>query len=116
MAIDYAGTATERARTRARRAARLHELSFLRRLDWVLAGAVAALVGYGLWAIDGITHHAVDGSPHYFLIRPATFAAAALAAFAVAPALKPAHLQRVWRPIYIGTVGTMLLVFAAGPV
>src|SRR3954470_10731641 len=116
MAIDYAGTATERARTRARRAARLHELSFLRRLDWVLAGAVAVLVGYGLWAIDGITHHDVDGSPHYFLVRQATFVAAGLVGFSVALALKPSHLQRLWRPIYIGTVGTMLLVFAAGPV
>jgi rod shape determining protein RodA len=116
MAIDYAGSATERARSRARRAARLHELSFLRRLDWVLTGAVAALVGYGLWAIDGITHHDVDGSPHYFLVRQATFVAAGLVGFAVALAVKPAHLQRLWRPIYIGTVGTMLLVFAAGPV
>ena len=37
MAIDYGRTAAERARTRARRAARLTELSFLRRLDWLLA-------------------------------------------------------------------------------
>ena len=76
MAIDYAGSATDRARTRARRAARAAELSFLRRLDWLLARAPSpAWSAYGLWAINGITHHDVDGSPHYFLDRQATFVA-----------------------------------------
>ena len=29
--------------------------SFVRSVDWILVVAVAALVGYGLWAIGGIT-------------------------------------------------------------
>jgi rod shape determining protein RodA len=116
MAVDYTPTATERARARARRATRAHDLSFLRRLDWVLAGAVAALLAYGLWAINGVTHDDVPGSPHYFLIRQATFAAVGLVGFAVALALNPSRLAGLWRVIYIATVATMLLVFAAGPV
>jgi rod shape determining protein RodA len=115
MAVDYAGSATEAARARGRRA-RSYELSFLRRLDWVLAGGVAALLGYGLWAIDGVTHHDVEGSPHYFLVRQMTFAAVGLIGFAVALAIDPSRLQRYWRVIYVGTVATMLLVFLAGPV
>ena len=115
MAVDYAGSATETSRARGRRA-RSYELSFLRRLDWVLAGGVAALLGYGLWAIDGVTHHDVAGSPHYFLVRQATFAAVGLIGFALALAINPSSLQHYWRLIYGGTVATMLLVFLAGPV
>jgi rod shape determining protein RodA len=116
MAIEYVDTPTERARTRARRAARARELSFLRRLDWLLAGAVVVLVAYGLWAIDGITHRDVEGSPHYFVIRQGAYAAAGAVAFAVALAVDPSRWRRLWRPLYGGTVAVMLLVFAAGPV
>ena len=41
----------------------------LRRLDWLLLLAVATLVGYGLWAIGGITRFDVLGSPDYFVRR-----------------------------------------------
>jgi rod shape determining protein RodA len=116
MAIEYVGSATERARTRARRAARTHELSFLRRVDWLLTFGVAALVGYGLWAINGITHHDVEGNPHYFLVRQALFAGVGVAGFLLALTLNPSSLVRLWRPIYVGTVGVMVLVFLAGPV
>jgi len=116
MAIDYLDTQTERARGRARRGAHAGDLSFLRRLDWLLAAAVAALVAYGLWAINGITHHDVDGNPHYFLVRQAMFAGAGVVAFAIALAVDPSRLIRFWRPLYGGTVAVMLLVFLAGPV
>ncbi len=116
MAIEYVESATERARTRARRATHATELSFLRRLDWLLAAAVAGLVAYGLWAINGITHHDVEGSPRYFLVRQAMFAGAGAVAFALALAINPSRLARYWRPLYVGTVAVMLLVFLAGPV
>jgi rod shape determining protein RodA len=116
MAIDYLDTQTERARGRARRGTHAADLSFLRRLDWLLAAAVAALVAYGLWAINGITHHDVDGNPHYFLVRQAMFAGAGVVAFAIALAVDPSRLVRFWRPLYGGTVAVMLLVFLAGPV
>jgi rod shape determining protein RodA len=116
MAIEYSQSPAERARTRARRATRTTEFSFLRRLDWLLAAGVGALVAYGLWAINGITHHDVEGNPRYFLVRQATFAGAGAVAFAVALAINPSRLARYWRPLYGGTVAVMLLVFLAGPV
>jgi rod shape determining protein RodA len=116
MAIEYVDSPTERSRSRARRGSRAADLSFLRRLDWLLAAAVAALVGYGLWAINGITHHDVDGNPHYFLARQAMFAGAGVVAFALALAVNPSRLVRFWRPLYGGTVAVMLLVFLVSPV
>ena len=116
MAIEYVDSPSERARTRTRRASRAHELSLLRRLDWLLLLAVGGLVGYGLWAIAGITHDDVEGNANYFLVRQATFAGAGVVGLLIALAVHPSHLVRLWRPIYVGTVGVMLLVFLAGPV
>jgi rod shape determining protein RodA len=116
MAIEYVDTPRERGSTRARRTTRAHELSFLRRLDWLLTVAVAGLIGYGLWAIAGITHDDVEGNPNYFLVRQAVFAGAGVAGLLLALALNPSRLIRFWRPVYVGTVGVMLLVFLAGPV
>ena len=49
---------------------RVDVVGFVRRLDWLLLLAVAALVGYGLWAIAGITRFDVAGRPE-LLRRPA---------------------------------------------
>jgi rod shape determining protein RodA len=115
MAIEYAGSASERARSRARRSSRTQDLSFVRRIDWVLAVAVVALLAYGLYAIDGITYHDVEGKPHYFLVRQALFAAAGGVGFLAALAIDPYRYRQLWRPLYIGTVGVMLFVFLAAP-
>jgi len=115
MAIEYVGTRAERARSRARRT-RTRDLSFVRRLDWVLTGAVAGLVAYGLYAIGGITQHDVQGNPHYYLVRQALFAVVGTIGFLVALAIDPDRYRRSWRPLYIGTVGVMLFVYLAGPV
>ena len=112
----YPTSPTERARGRARRAAAAADVSLLRRLDWLLLGGVVALVAYGLWAINGITHADVAGSPHYFLTRQVAFVAAGAVAFGVALGVNLSRLQRYWRPIYVSTVVVMLLVFLAGPV
>src|SRR5438128_856166 len=115
MAIEYVGTRADRARSRARRA-RTQDLSFVRRLDWLLTGAVAGLVAYGLYAIDGITHHDVQGKPHYYLLRQGLFAFVGGIGFLVALGIDPDRYRRSWRPLYIGTVGVMLFVYLAGPV
>src|SRR5438128_10740256 len=115
MAIEYVGTRADRARARARRA-RTQDLSFVRRVDWLLTGAVAGLVAYGLYAIDGITQHDVQGNPHYYLVRQALFAVVGTIGFLVALAIDPDRYRRSWRPLYIGTVGVMLFVYLAGPV
>jgi rod shape determining protein RodA len=114
MAVDYAGSRAARARSRAR--ARAQDLSFLRRVDWILTGAVFALVGFGLYAIAGITRDDVDGNAHYFLVRQVLFALVGTIGLVVALALDTAWYRRFWRGIYAGTVLVMLFVFMAGPV
>src|SRR4029079_16691478 len=49
--------------------------ALVRRLDLVLLLAAAALVGYGLWAVAGITRFDVPGDPGYFVTRQAIAAA-----------------------------------------
>jgi rod shape determining protein RodA len=107
--VDYAGQ-------RAGAARGLHlELDLgagLRRLDWVLMLAVAALVGYGLWAVAGITRFDVPGDPHHELVRQSIAAALGVVAFAVAAIVPLTLLQRHWRLLYLGTIVMMIVVFA----
>lgn len=85
--------------------------SILRRLDWVLLLAAATLVGYGLWAIAGITRFDVPGNPDYFVMRQATAAAIGIVGMLVAIAIPPSLYQRHWRFLYGGTIGLMVFVF-----
>jgi rod shape determining protein RodA len=112
--LDYAPSkAAPRARQRGGRAV---PLSFVRRLDWLLLGGVAALVAYGLWAIAGITRLDVDGSPSHFVFRQATFAAAGGGALVGALLVDPAYLRRFKLPIFVGTTALMVLVILAAGV
>lgn len=85
--------------------------SILRRLDWVLLFAAAALVGYGLWAIGGITRFDVPGNPDYYVMRQATAAALGVIGMIVAIAIPPSTYQRHWRFLYGGTIAFMAFVF-----
>ncbi len=85
--------------------------SILRRLDWVLFLAAATLVGYGLWAIGGITRFDVPGNPDYYVMRQATAAALGAIGMVVAIATPPSLFQRHWRFLYGGTIGLMVFVF-----
>ncbi|MGZ4281752.1 MAG: rod shape-determining protein RodA [Gaiellaceae bacterium] len=89
---------------------------FLRRLDWVLLAAVAALLGYGLWAIAGITKHDITGDPSYYLVRQSVYAAVGVVGLAIVVLIDPAYYRRYKRAIYIGTTGIMLLVLLGGTV
>ena len=86
--------------------------AILRRLDWLLLLAVATLVGYGLWAIGGITRFDVPGSPDYFVKRQAIAAALGVFGMFVAILVPPSVYERHWRFLYGGTIGVMFLVFA----
>ena len=55
MAIEAVDSAARGLRPR-RQAPAIGAGALVRRLDWLLLAALAALVVYGLWAIDGITH------------------------------------------------------------
>jgi rod shape determining protein RodA len=109
---DYAGHAAARSRAR-RRTEAVDLASFVRRLDWVLVLAVAALVGYGLWAVSGITRFDVPGDPSYHVVRQAAAAGVGLVAAVIALLTPPALLWRHWRLLYLGTIGIMVVVFAA---
>jgi rod shape determining protein RodA len=113
MGFEYSESRAARARSRAR--SRTQELSLLRRVDWILLGAVAALVAFGLWAIDGITAHDVDGNADYFLIRQAVFVAVGAAGLAIALLIDVDWYRRFWRTIYAGTAAVMFVVFLVAP-
>jgi rod shape determining protein RodA len=86
-------------------------LAYLRRLDWVLLAAAAALVAYGLWVVSGITRFDVPGEPNYFVVRQAFAAALGFAGLAVA-ALVPLELvRRRWKLVYVTTLILMITVF-----
>jgi rod shape determining protein RodA len=83
-----------------------------RRLDLVLLLAVAALVGYGLWAVSGITRFDVPGDPDYYVVRQAIAAALGAAGLLVAIAIPPDVYRRHWRVVYGGAIVLMVFVFA----
>lgn len=110
--LEYAPRAAARARRRSREEA----VSAVRRVDWVLLAALAGTVGYGLWAIAGITRHDVVGNESYFVLRQAVFAALGALGLVLAVLIDPAILRRYKTPIYVGTAGLMLLVILAAGV
>jgi rod shape determining protein RodA len=83
----------------------------LRRLDWLLMLAVITLVGYGLWAIGGITRFDVPGNPDYFVTRQVIAIAVGAVAMIVAVLVPPSLYARHWRFLYGGMIGVMLFVF-----
>jgi rod shape determining protein RodA len=86
-------------------------LGLLRGIDWVLLGAVAALVAYGLIAIDGITRNDPGGSA---LERQAAYAAVGAFFLVVAVLVNPALYRRFSRLIYLSTLAVMVLVLVGG--
>ncbi len=86
----------------------------IRRFDWVLFAATAALLAYGLWAIAGITQHDVPGNPRYFVSRQIIFAGVGIAGFCVTALIDTDLYQRAHRVIYAGLVGVMAVVLVAG--
>src|ERR671910_1634962 len=88
-------------------------IGFLRSLDWILMVAAAALVGYGLWVVAGITRFDVPGDEDYFVVRQG-FAAAVGAVGLVTMALIPVDVwRRSWKVVYGATLALMVVVFVA---
>jgi rod shape determining protein RodA len=85
-----------------------------RDLDWLLLGAVGALVGIGLWAISGITSHDVAGDPSYYVIRQGIFALLGSIAFLVALFVDPEVYRRHKWWVYGLMTGTMVFVILVG--
>lgn len=85
-----------------------------RDLDWILLGAVACLVGVGLWAINGITAHDVTGDPHYYLVRQGIFALLGVILFLVALFVDPELYRRYKWWVYGLMTGSMIFVILVG--
>ena len=85
--------------------------SLVRRLDLALFLAVAALVGYGLWAVSGITRFDIPGDSDYFVVRQAIAAAIGGVGLVLAILVPPSLYRRHWRTIYGGTIALMIFVF-----
>jgi rod shape determining protein RodA len=109
--IVDAGTRTGSLSSRGGAAAELTAL--LRRLDWVLLLAAGCLVGYGLWAVAGITKFDVPGDPDYFVTRQAIAAGIGAVGLVVAIVVPLTVYLRYWRVVYGVTIALMVLVLGA---
>ncbi|MBA2568261.1 MAG: rod shape-determining protein RodA [Actinobacteria bacterium] len=108
--VDYVVT----QRMPSRMPARAREASLLRNLDWVLLATVVALVGYGLWAIDGITKLDVAGDPDYYVKRQAAYALIGSIGLIGAVLIDPQLYRRHSRIVYGGMIAMLLLVPVIG--
>jgi rod shape determining protein RodA len=113
---DFVYSASSRARARARRRELAQAAPLLARLDWWMLVAVGGIVGYGLWAISGITRHDVLADPGYYVNRQLVFVGVGLLALIVAIVLDPDLYRRFQRHIYLGTLAIFVVVFLAGEV
>src|SRR5580765_4503787 len=107
--VDY--VSNSRAAARARRREKAEVASFVRRIDWILVATVAALVGYGLWAIAGITHHDVAGNQGYYLTRQVAFAVIGIVASLQSTLIDVDHYRTRWRLILGGTTAVIAIVY-----
>jgi rod shape determining protein RodA len=112
--VEYVSNGRAAARARRREAADV--ASFVRRLDWFLIGSVAALVGYGLWAIAGVTRHDIADDEGYYLTRQAIFVVIGCVGLLAALLLDPDFYRTRWRAIFSGTAFMIAIVFLAGPI
>jgi rod shape determining protein RodA len=105
---DYAASAPPRAR-RHPRADTARAVSFVRRLDWVMLAAVGGLVGFGLWALGGITRQDVAGDPGYYVTRQSIFALMGAVGLVAVLLVDPSIYRRYRKALY-GVLMAMLLV------
>jgi len=99
----------------ARRARRAEEAaSVAARLDWLLLGATAGLVAFGLWAISGITRHDIPGDPDHYVVRQAVFAGIGLAALVAMVVVDPRRLARSRQALYGALLVPLVLVLVTG--
>ena len=110
--VEYVGS--QAAAQARRRRESVDVASFVRALDWLLIGSVAALIGYGLWGIAGITRHDVPGNPDYYVTRQAVFVGIGVVALLAAVVIDPALYRHRWKLILTATAAAIALVFLEG--
>ena len=109
---DYAAPLAPRVRRRRAEASGV--VGFIRRLDWVMLGALGGLVAFGLWAIDGITRHDVAGDPEYYVVRQSIFAFIGAIGLVAALLIDPDYYRRYRKVIYALMIFLLLVVMALG--
>jgi rod shape determining protein RodA len=88
--------------------------AYLRRLDWLLLGAVAALVAYGLWVVAGVTRDDIIGNERYFVVRQGFSVALGCLALVAATVIDPSLYRRHKRIVFGGMIVLLLMVVALG--
>jgi rod shape determining protein RodA len=88
--------------------------AYVRRLDWLLLGAVAALVGYGLWVVAGVTRDDIVGNEGYFVTRQGFSVALGCIALVAATAIDPAVYRRHKRVVFGLMIFLLLVVIVLG--
>jgi rod shape determining protein RodA len=109
---DYAAPLAPRVRRRRAEASGI--VGFLRRLDWVMFAALAGLVAFGLFAIDGITRLDVPGDPDYYVVRQAVFALMGVVGMAAVILIDPDHYRRYRKVLYGVGIFLLLALIALG--
>jgi rod shape determining protein RodA len=109
---DYAAPLTPRVRRRKTEAT--GAIGFLRRIDWVMIAATAALVAYGLWAIDGITKLDVAGDPEYYVFRQSIFVVVGTLGMVGALFIDPVWYRRYRKVLYALLLTFLLVVMVLG--
>ncbi len=88
--------------------------AYLRRLDWLLLGAVVALVGYGLWVISGVTRDDIVGNESYYVVRQGFSVALGCAALIAAIVIDPAVYRKYKGFLFAAMIGLLLVVVVLG--
>jgi rod shape determining protein RodA len=109
--LDYVGSQRRGIRTSGERT---DVLAVARQVDWILLAAVVAVVGLGLWAIEGITRHDVADNSRYYLNRQALYAAVGGLGLILTALIDPDVYRRHWRWIFGGTIAAIVLVYLQG--
>jgi rod shape determining protein RodA len=88
----------------------------VRNLDFVLLGAVAGLVAFGLWVLSSVSRNDVPGDPDYFLVRQSVNVALGVVLLVVVTALNPEIYRRLRVPLYAAALLALAVVFVADQV
>jgi rod shape determining protein RodA len=84
-------------------------------VDWLLLGAVGAILALSLYVIRAATREDIPGAPEYFFNRQVLYVAAGLVLMAVCSRLDLAALARWHWAIWGGLLGALAVVFVIAP-
>lgn len=87
---------------------------FIRGIDYVLLGAIAATIGYGLWILADVSRDDVPGDPWFHVTRQGVALGVGLIGFVLAMLINPNIYRRFGSVFYIATIGLIATVFFAG--